>query len=247
MYEQLSVRSSLCSRILNLPCPSPMIHAVMLPPRASACMHAGMCATSGGVCISPWSCHGVLTRPSSSWDAHTGQTRPVLPSTSAWGTCFFKRLVCVCVCAACITYSSYLLACMVQSHAAAAGPWTLPDENCLVRRELKTACFSSIKGCSCFTWTCALAARAARVDMNIRRILILQLLQLGHTAASQTLLSVALFCCRLVSVRLGGEKRFACAVARRLQSLGALTRGDRRAASSLDLSAYHLDSSLGRR
>jgi hypothetical protein len=45
----------------------------------------------------------------------------------------------------------------------------------------------------------------------------------------------------------GGERRFAAAVARRLQSLGALTRGDRRAASGLDMSELNFDSPLGRK
>jgi hypothetical protein len=36
-------------------------------------------------------------------------------------------------------------------------------------------------------------------------------------------------------------------LARRLQSLGALTRGDRRAASGLDLSELNLDTPLGRK
>ena len=39
----------------------------------------------------------------------------------------------------------------------------------------------------------------------------------------------------------------AAAVARRLQSLGALTRGDRRAASGIDLSESNFDSPLGRK
>lgn len=52
---------------------------------------------------------------------------------------------------------------------------------------------------------------------------------------------------KLVSTNLGGEKRFAAAVSRRLQSLGALTRGDRRAASGIDLSESNFDSPLGRK
>ena len=52
---------------------------------------------------------------------------------------------------------------------------------------------------------------------------------------------------KLVSTDVGGERRFAAAVARRLQSLGALTRGDRRAASGVDLSESNFDSPLGRK
>ena len=51
---------------------------------------------------------------------------------------------------------------------------------------------------------------------------------------------------KLVSTNVGGERRFAAAVARRLQSLGALTRGDRQAASGIDLSESNFDSPLGR-
>eukprot|EP00892_Ulva_mutabilis_P003294 jgi/Ulvmu1/1336/UM011_0064.1 len=51
---------------------------------------------------------------------------------------------------------------------------------------------------------------------------------------------------RLVTTDAGGEARFAAAVARRLQSLGALTRGDRRAASGVDLSEQNFDTPLGR-
>ena len=50
-----------------------------------------------------------------------------------------------------------------------------------------------------------------------------------------------------MSTDVGGERRFAAAVARRLQSLGALTRGDRRAASGVDLSESNFDSPLGRK
>ena len=52
---------------------------------------------------------------------------------------------------------------------------------------------------------------------------------------------------KLVVTDVGGERRFAASVARRLQSLGALTRGDRRAASGVDLSEYNFDSPLGRK
>ncbi|KAL8461796.1 hypothetical protein ACS0TY_033048 [Phlomoides rotata] len=50
---------------------------------------------------------------------------------------------------------------------------------------------------------------------------------------------------RLLFSNLGGERRFASIVAKRLESLGALTQGDRRAGPSL--SAYNYDSAYGKR
>ncbi|XP_044173976.1 protein strawberry notch homolog 1-like [Acropora millepora] len=43
---------------------------------------------------------------------------------------------------------------------------------------------------------------------------------------------------------LAGEKRFASIVAKRLESLGALTHGDRRATESQDLSRYNFDNKV---
>ena len=51
---------------------------------------------------------------------------------------------------------------------------------------------------------------------------------------------------KLITTNLGGEKRFASAVSKRLQSLGALTKGDRRAATSADLSQFNFDSAYGK-
>ena len=50
----------------------------------------------------------------------------------------------------------------------------------------------------------------------------------------------------MVSTNLGGERRFAAAVARRLQSLGALTRETAAPPAGVDLSEGNLDSPLGR-
>ena len=45
---------------------------------------------------------------------------------------------------------------------------------------------------------------------------------------------------------LAGERRFASAVAKRLESLGALTHGDRRATETRDLSQYNVYTKYGR-
>ena len=44
-----------------------------------------------------------------------------------------------------------------------------------------------------------------------------------------------------------GEQRFASSVARRLESLGALTHGDRRAMEATDLSRFNLETKYGRK
>ncbi len=51
----------------------------------------------------------------------------------------------------------------------------------------------------------------------------------------------------MVVTDLGGERRFAAAVAKRMAGLGALTKGDRRAATGSDLSEFDIDSRFGRR
>src|SRR6266516_1040980 len=50
----------------------------------------------------------------------------------------------------------------------------------------------------------------------------------------------------LLSTELGGEKRFSSTIARRLGSLGALTKGDRRSADNGDLAKYNFETEEGR-
>jgi hypothetical protein len=50
----------------------------------------------------------------------------------------------------------------------------------------------------------------------------------------------------LLSTELGGEKRFSSTIARRLGSLGALTKGDRGAADSGDLAKYNFETEEGK-
>lgn len=50
----------------------------------------------------------------------------------------------------------------------------------------------------------------------------------------------------LLSTNLGGERRFSSTIARRLASLGALTKGDRSAADSGDLAKYNFETEEGR-
>jgi len=50
----------------------------------------------------------------------------------------------------------------------------------------------------------------------------------------------------LLSTELGGEKRFSSTIARRLGSLGALTKGDRGAADNGDLAKYNFETEEGR-
>lgn len=51
----------------------------------------------------------------------------------------------------------------------------------------------------------------------------------------------------MVVTELGGERRFGAAVAKRMANLGALTKGDRRAATGSNLSEFDIDSVYGRR
>ncbi|ETW05982.1 hypothetical protein, variant [Aphanomyces invadans] len=50
---------------------------------------------------------------------------------------------------------------------------------------------------------------------------------------------------KLVTTDCGGETRFVAAVAKKMMTMGALTKGDRRAGSGQDLSGYHFETKYG--
>ncbi|KAF0687318.1 Aste57867_20928 [Aphanomyces stellatus] len=50
---------------------------------------------------------------------------------------------------------------------------------------------------------------------------------------------------KLVTTNCGGETRFVAAVAKKMMTMGALTKGDRRAGSGQDLSGYHFETKYG--
>ena len=52
---------------------------------------------------------------------------------------------------------------------------------------------------------------------------------------------------KLLMTNLGGERRFAAQLAKRLQHLGALTKGDRRAADAANLSSFDFQTKYGRK
>ena len=67
--------------------------------------------------------------------------------------------------------------------------------------------------------------------------------QLGRTHRSNEVCGVLY---ALVTSNLGGERRFSSACASRLQSLGALTKGDRRAATGSNFAQFDIDTKYGR-